>query len=106
MTKLSLFFILILFPILVWSTDHTAKHYKATRLSGPTPEIDGVLDDPAWQQGEWSGDFIQFEPYNGRNPSQQKKFKILMPKSVSAAISLWMYPSILTSARWKLILHK
>ncbi len=77
MTKFSLLFILVLFPILVWSTDHTAKHYKATRLSGPTPEIDGVLDDPAWQQGEWSGDFIQFEPYHGRSPSQQTKFKIL-----------------------------
>ena len=76
MTK-SLFFILILFPALVWATDHTAKHYQAERLSGATPEIDGSLDDPAWQQGEWSGDFIQFEPYNGRKASQETAFKIL-----------------------------
>ena len=77
MTKWSLFFILLLFPALVWSTDHTAKHYQAVRLSGVAPAIDGVLDDPAWEQGEWSGDFIQFEPYNGRSPSQETSFKIL-----------------------------
>ncbi|MFP4468719.1 MAG: carbohydrate binding family 9 domain-containing protein [Bacteroidales bacterium] len=77
MIKLSIFLILVFGSVLAWSTDHSAKHYQATRLSVPPPDIDGVLDDDAWEQGEWTGNFIQFEPYNGRKPSQQTSFKVL-----------------------------
>ena len=81
MIRLSIFLLSLFCSTLLWSTDHMARHYQATRLSGPPPEIDGVLDDTAWEQGEWTGDFIQFEPYNGRKPSQQTAFKVLFDEN-------------------------
>jgi hypothetical protein len=52
------------------------KRYKATQISG-SPVIDGLIDDKAWNEGEWTDDFTQFEPYNGKKPSQHTEFKIL-----------------------------
>ncbi len=51
--------------------------YHATRLAGPPPRIDGRLDDPCWRQGEWTGDFTQREPHEGRPGSQPTALKIL-----------------------------
>jgi hypothetical protein len=51
--------------------------YQATRLEGAPPRIDGKLDDAAWSQGEWTGDFIQREPHEGRPGSQPTQLKIL-----------------------------
>ena len=52
------------------------KQYKATRIS-TAPVINGILDEEVWQTGEWIDDFTQFEPYNGKKPSQRTEFKIL-----------------------------
>lgn len=52
------------------------KTYKATFTSNP-PLIDGSIDDQAWQAGNWEGDFIQFQPFNGASPSQETEFNIL-----------------------------
>jgi hypothetical protein len=35
------------------------------------PKIDGKLDEAIWQKAEKATDFIQYEPYNGKDPSQQ-----------------------------------
>lgn len=51
------------------------KIYKAYRIDN-APVVDGVFDDQAWQQGEWAGDFVQHQPYDGRPPSQQTEFKL------------------------------
>jgi len=60
------------------SRPETPKRIYTTQRVNPTPPIiDGVLDDPAWQSGDWQGDFIQREPYEGKPPSQQTEFKIL-----------------------------
>ncbi|TFH39084.1 MAG: hydrolase, partial [Bacteroidia bacterium] len=40
------------------------------------PAINGDLDDEAWANGDWEGDFTQNEPYEGRKPSQPTEFKI------------------------------
>lgn len=74
-------YLLILFPIILISSgisgqDPVKKIYNATHISKP-PVIDGILDDDAWKEGVWTGDFIQFEPYNDRTPSQKTEFKIL-----------------------------
>ena len=50
--------------------------YTATRITD-SPVINGELDDPAWQHGEWSGDFRQFEPYEGAPVKQETEFKLL-----------------------------
>jgi hypothetical protein len=51
--------------------------YQTVRLDGKPPAIDGRLDDEAWKQGEWSGDFTQQLPIEGAPPSQATELKIL-----------------------------
>jgi hypothetical protein len=51
------------------------KIYQAYRIEN-APVVDGVFDDQAWESGEWAGDFVQHEPYDGRPPSQQTEFKL------------------------------
>ena len=53
------------------------KTYTTVRINGLAPTIDGKLDDDAWNQVEWGGDFIQFMPEEKAAPSQQTAFKIL-----------------------------
>jgi hypothetical protein len=52
------------------------KRYKATHIS-EAPVIDGVINEKLWNEGEWTDDFTQFEPYNVNKPSQHTEFKIL-----------------------------
>lgn len=51
--------------------------YLTRRIQGEPPCIDGRLDDPAWEQGDWSGDFQQRIPAEGLAPSEQTAIKIL-----------------------------
>ncbi len=51
--------------------------YKATQLKGKPPIIDGRLNDKAWQAAKWDSNFTQFEPYNGKPPTQKTAFKVL-----------------------------
>ncbi len=67
--------IFLLFPA-VFGQTAGKKQYKATRIS-VAPNINGILDDIAWQSGTWIDDFTQNEPFNGRAASQRTEFKIL-----------------------------
>jgi len=51
--------------------------YTTKLLQDKAPVIDGKGDDPAWQQVEWSGEFIQREPNEDSLPTQKTAFKIL-----------------------------
>ena len=51
--------------------------YGTVRLEGPPPSIDGRLDDEAWKQGEWAGDYTQQIPTEGAKPSRETELKIL-----------------------------
>ena len=42
-----------------------------------SPEIDGKLDDKAWELVEWTGDYIENRPDENTPPSYQTKFKIV-----------------------------
>ncbi|SMO92786.1 DUF5916 domain-containing protein [Gracilimonas mengyeensis] len=53
------------------------KTYTTLKVNGNTPKIDGTIDEPAWQDVEWSGDFTQRSPDDGAKPSQKTAFKIL-----------------------------
>lgn len=53
-----------------------AKKLYTTYRAEVAPVINGNLNDDAWQDGSWAGDFIQYEPYEGRKPSQETEFKI------------------------------
>jgi hypothetical protein len=51
--------------------------YRTVRLQGEPPVIDGRLDDPAWDQGEWAGGFTQQMPTEGAPPSKPTEIKVL-----------------------------
>ncbi len=65
------------------------KKYTAIKVT-EAPVIDGILNDEIWLSGTWVGDFTQFEPYNGQNPSQRTEFKILFDEdNIYAAIKAY-----------------
>jgi hypothetical protein len=76
--KRTITLILFIFLTFTLSSAQTAdkKQYHATRVT-VAPIINGILDDEAWKQGEWIDDFTQYEPFNGKTPSQHTEFKIL-----------------------------
>jgi hypothetical protein len=41
---------------------YPARVYQTVRLEGAPPAIDGSLDDAAWRQGEWAGNYTQQIP--------------------------------------------
>lgn len=68
--------LLFTFSLKVHSQTPEKRVYNTT-FTKLTPEIDGHLNDPCWNNVEWGGDFIQMQPYENKAPSQQTKFKIL-----------------------------
>lgn len=69
--------ILFLSLVVTAQTDST-KRYTTTMLQGTPPNIDGLINDDAWNQVEWAGgDFRQVSPDKGKPASVQTKFKIL-----------------------------
>lgn len=72
-----------LISLVAWCTyahgqTDSAKIYLTAPVPGAAPQIDGHLDDPAWEQVEWAGnDFRQVNPDKGKPASVQTRFKIL-----------------------------
>jgi hypothetical protein len=65
-----------LFLPVISGQDLEKKQYKATQINIP-PVINGILDDEAWQAGDWAGGFTQNMPYNGQPETEKTEFKIL-----------------------------
>jgi hypothetical protein len=76
MKKILLLSIIGLFLSAAYGQMPEKKQYMATRIT-VSPDINGILDDEAWQNGTWEGNFTQNQPYNGRPESQRTEFKIL-----------------------------
>ncbi|MGB4844329.1 MAG: DUF5916 domain-containing protein [Ferruginibacter sp.] len=53
------------------------KKYQTNRLSGTAIILDGIPSEEAWNSVPWGGDFIQYQPHEGKAPSQPTQFKIL-----------------------------
>lgn len=53
------------------------KRYDTKRLSGKIITLDGIPNEDAWNLVEWGGDFTQWQPNEGKAPSQPTRFKIL-----------------------------
>lgn len=52
--------------------------YTTTSVAGMEAiKIDGILDDPAWDAVEWTSDYVEFQPDNGSEPTEQTKMKIV-----------------------------
>jgi hypothetical protein len=52
------------------------KKYFTNRLQGSIT-LDGIPNEDAWSKVEFGGDFIQWQPNEGKAPSQPTQFKIL-----------------------------
>jgi hypothetical protein len=73
---------------------YPVRIYQTVRLEGSPPAIDGRLDDTAWKQGEWAGDYRQYMPTEGAPPSQPTELKILYDeKNIYVAIRAYDDPA-------------
>jgi len=52
------------------------KRYDTKRLNAPVV-LDGIPNEEAWKAVDWGGDFTQWQPNEGKAPSQPTQFKIL-----------------------------
>ncbi len=57
------------------STVPRKKYYTQRLIS--TITLDGIPKEEAWNAVPWGGDFIQWQPNEGKSPTQQTNFKIL-----------------------------
>ncbi len=57
--------------------DIPIRTYATSHVGQSAPLIDGQLDDPAWNEVDWAGEFVQRQPVDGAEPSQETQFKIL-----------------------------
>ncbi len=68
------------FGALVFSTGAIAqpssKSALATRISGPSPRIDGRLDDQTWTSAQFIDDFAQQRPLEGADPTERTEVSI------------------------------
>ncbi|MCF8346462.1 MAG: carbohydrate binding family 9 domain-containing protein [Bacteroidales bacterium] len=79
MKKILVLVVVIVIPVILTARpDSTIQKriYSITKLSGDAPVIDGSISDKAWEEAEWSGDFIQHMPHSGKKPSFPTRFKI------------------------------
>jgi len=80
MKKLAALIFMVFFFFQVVHSNQTVlerRLYTANHINPYPLVIDGTFDDPAWQKGTWESAFIQWKPYEGKEPSQQTAFKIL-----------------------------
>ena len=76
--KAAFFIFLIVWCYYAHGQTDSTKTYLTAHVPGTPPQIDGYLDDAAWEQVEWAGnDFRQVNPDKGKPASVQTKFKIL-----------------------------
>lgn len=82
MNKNCLLFCLMLFlfnTVKATPSDSTfeRKRYDTKRLTGTAIVLDGIPSEEAWKAVEWGGNFTQWQPNEGKLPSQPTNFKIL-----------------------------
>jgi len=82
--KLNLFLSFLFFIIVteqLFAQDQPKKEYFAGECSKTDITIDGKLNEPAWLKANWQNDFSQYEPYEGKAPSQKTEFAILLDEN-------------------------
>ena len=53
------------------------KQYHTQKIVGPPIKLDGIPNEGAWDAVAWGGDFTQYQPNEGKGPSQPTSFKIV-----------------------------
>ncbi len=75
-----IFSALVICTLAIGQPPLTKKSYKTVFTQTP-PVIDGNIDDETWNLGEWTGDFIQYQPHDGQAATQKTEFKILFDEN-------------------------
>ena len=57
------------------------KEYFAGECTKTELSVDGKLNEHAWMKANWQGDFVQYEPSEGKNPGQKTDFAILLDEN-------------------------
>ena len=66
------------------------KEYYPSNCTKNELSIDGKLDEPDWQKATWLDDFTQYEPSEGKKPSQKTEFAILLDEnSIYVGFKCW-----------------
>ncbi len=71
------FGILVLFIIQVNLLGQQSKKVLSIKRVKTAPVIDGNLNDAVWKDAPVAKDFVQFDPYNGKAPSEPTEVKIV-----------------------------
>lgn len=53
------------------------RKFFAQPLKNNTITIDGLINESVWWEGRWADDFIQYQPNEGKAPTQPTQFKVL-----------------------------
>jgi hypothetical protein len=71
-----LFIILLAFTSKGIELNNNKKSLEIVKVT-EAPKIDGVLNESAWENAAVAKDFIQYEPYNGKEPSLPTEVKVI-----------------------------
>lgn len=69
-------FLSTLFSFILTAQSSEVKVYQTLRTE-MEPTIDGSLDDPCWSLVDYAGNFTQYQPEDGTEPTQPSAFKVL-----------------------------
>jgi hypothetical protein len=65
--------LILVLPLSVFAQKRT---YETNKLTTEPPHIDGILNDLAWENVEWSDQFVQIIPFENIRPTEQTQFKL------------------------------
>ncbi|MCH7524900.1 MAG: carbohydrate binding family 9 domain-containing protein [Bacteroidetes bacterium] len=87
--NLTIFFITILNVLSIQAQEKKSLNILRTTVA---PKIDGILDDPAWQNAEEATDFTQFRPEMGIAPKPHQRTIVKMTyDDVAIYIAAYLY---------------
>jgi len=69
-----------LMPSALWAQSvevASRKQLNATKLNGLRIDFDGQVDESAWAQAHWVGDFLQKEPEQGKVPDEKTEVAVM-----------------------------
>lgn len=70
---------LIFFGFSLNAQETEKRKYQTGKISATesSPQIDGLFNEPVWESVEWENKFVEHEPFNGQEPTEQAAFKVV-----------------------------
>lgn len=64
----------------IYSQETIKRNYITGKTNGQIITVDGKFDEPAWEKAIWENKFVQFQPYEGKEPLKKTEFAVLYDK--------------------------